>query len=232
MICVACEGLCKTCTSSLTCLSCKSGYLMRGYCYDICPLGTYSFLNTLLVGNTTENSSVCLSCQPPCLTCWQSSTTCMKCVDGLLLYNSTCNSNCPNNTYLDSFICVNCPFPCITCSSSVSCSSCLGGYLLYLNTTCIKGPTCPNGLYSMNGMACVMPADCPSNYFLDNQDYTCSSSCALGLYTFKFNRTCLTSCPPGYYASYGLVCQSFSALNQSLLGAKAISYVFSSELYL
>lgn len=195
MICVSCTGLCQTCNSSLYCLSCKSGYLIEGFCYDTCPLGTYSVTN-----------SSCARCQLPCLTCWQSSTNCLKCIDGLLLYNNTCSSQCPNNTYLQTSVCVNCPFPCVTCSSSVVCSSCLGGYLLYLNTTCIEGPSCPNGLYNMNGLACVMEKDCPSNYYLDTSIFTCSSECELGRYTFLENRTCLGRCPDGYYASFKLVC--------------------------
>jgi proprotein convertase subtilisin/kexin type 5 len=47
-MCVECIAPCVTCTAKFTCLSCTEGFLLTGYCYDVCPPGTFS--------NATTNS--------------------------------------------------------------------------------------------------------------------------------------------------------------------------------
>lgn len=144
--------------SKFNCLSCTSGYLLNGYCYEICPPGSFNNLT----------SKFCDACHTPCLTCVIHANYCTKCVSNYYIYNGSCQQVCPSNSYVSEGFCETCPYPCLTCLNSVICTSCLGGFLNYLNATCITGPTCPNDMYNMDGKACIRASDCPSNYLKDS----------------------------------------------------------------
>jgi proprotein convertase subtilisin/kexin type 5 len=148
-------------------------------------------------------------CQSPCSTCVFRADYCIKCVSGYYIYNGTCQKTCPQGTYINSGICETCPYPCLTCLNQVVCMSCFGGFLNYLNATCIAGPTCPNEMYNLDGVACIKASDCPANYFKDTQALTCTSKCNLGKYTYVGNSSCLNLCPSDYFAGVDLICSNY-----------------------
>jgi len=91
----------------------------------------------------------CIACDPICYLCNISSTNCLSCKNGYILFGTNCVTQCPvNNYYLDSLnnICKTCQSPCLNCQSIILCTSCLTGYLS--NNSCVS--VCPIGYYANN----------------------------------------------------------------------------------
>ena len=75
--CEVCISPCKLCTSETACLSCDEGYWNGSHCTNECPSGQYG-------DNSTHE---CVNCQYPCLTCRNTSTTCLSCQGSTLYYH-------------------------------------------------------------------------------------------------------------------------------------------------
>lgn len=83
-ICDGCPSNCNTCTSTTVCTVCTSPYgLHTSLCYNPCPAASY------------YSSGVCVSCDPKCLACTSSPTTC-----------SVCSNTAPNVAYLSGTSCL------------------------------------------------------------------------------------------------------------------------------
>lgn len=123
--------------------------------------------------------------------------SCITCIAGYYLYNSSCATTCPNTQYVPlNRLCQPCTAPCLTCSGSQTyCTTCVTNTFLYLST-------------------CANP--CPSPLFMNNATGTCtgcSTDCATcGTYSSQ----CL-SCPSGKYLQ-GISCVSACSLGYYPLG--------------
>ncbi len=116
-----CVFPCKTCSNSISCLTCADGtfyHQSSGSCLLACPSSTfYDFTNY-----------ICQPCSSPCSTC-SNSTYCLGCENSLYLYKGMCITNCPSKYYPDaSGICNRCYGLCATCTSKYYCLTCLAGY--------------------------------------------------------------------------------------------------------
>ena len=85
----------------------------------------------------------------------------------------------------------------------------------------------------MDAIACVPVTWCPTNYFIDETEKTCSANCDRTKYTQISTKMCQNSCNEGEYAGVNLVCQSWITNPPiSLMGISAITYISSSYLYI
>lgn len=219
LICLPCSGLCSTCSSKYYCISCLTGYLSNGFCYNSCPPGTYADLN----------ATACVACLAPCVECLFAASYCTRCEAGLVQFQGNCTSSCPVGTYVIDSSCLDCSFPCINCSSGSTCSECLGGYLLYNQLTCINDTAyCPNDFFKMDGKYCIPQSQCPSHYFIDQVKRVCASSCPAEKYVDNETKTCIYACRQDQYVGVGMVCQNYSSPPASLMSIKIISFIKSS----
>ena len=151
-----------------------------------------------------ESGSTCVACTSPCSTCIGSTRTCSSCSLGLLLYDDTCYSSCPNGfVAIANDTCVSCTSPCATCTiDSTNCTSCTSGnFLLVEDATCYS--TCPDGYYT-SGSDC---AACSPTCATCAGTASACTSCSDGL--LQYGTTCAATCPNGTYASAGSsVCSS------------------------
>lgn len=88
-------------------------------------------------------------------------------------------TSCPNNTYAsdDSQTCV---------------EKCPNNSYAY-QKNCIY--FCPNGYYiNYANQKCVLPVNCPINYYADNQTTSCLARCSNGTFGDATTRTCITMC--------------------------------------
>lgn len=127
--CTACPSNCQACTPS-GCLTCSAPFLLTTtftfpVCVGSCPTSTY----------ISANSSVCETCQSPCLTCSARSNNCTSCLNASsfpFLHNFQCIAGCLNQTYADELNqCQACQTPCSNCTSLNRCTSCISPYLYY-----------------------------------------------------------------------------------------------------
>ena len=201
--CVPCNAPCATCTGHPSfCTSCVSGqgFLQTSSalqsCVSSCNEGTFA------------SNGLCMVCSFTCATCVGSSTNCLTCPTGLLLFNNTCVNSCPGifNGNVCSF---SCP-PGNYNVSLTSCAACASTCL-----TCIGSATnctsCPPGLFANNNGACL--STCPSNTFgLQGFCLGCSISCN-GCTQLPTN--CI-NCATGYVRS-GSICQRSCGNGQYLV---------------
>lgn len=139
--CLVCSQLISGCTS---CVNNGSAVICGG-----CAAGTYL--------NTTSNT--CIICDPSCVTCSSTATTCLSCPSGLTLNNGACVctlscyncqtaspnclscnlnpdgtifscSSCLSGFYLSSPNCIACPPTCATCTSAATCLTCQPSFTL------------------------------------------------------------------------------------------------------
>ena len=108
------------------------GYLLNGFCYSTCPVGTYP----IQANSTTNTAQSCANCSLDCRICI-SSTSCEQCNNNSVLHStastSACLSYCPVGYYNSSGICMQCPANCQACFWSVqnglvTCSLCTATY--------------------------------------------------------------------------------------------------------
>lgn len=197
--CVPCNSPCKTCLNHPSyCTSCENG---KGYlqtsavqqsCVEICNDGTFA------------QNGVCQVCDFKCATCLGSSTNCISCPSGQLLYKGGCWATCPAILLSDtkSGTASSCVETCPDGFYKVSeteCSACSAQC-----TTCNGGPdnctSCLQGSVSTNGTCTVK---CGENQFsFQGICVACSSSCYGCQYT---PQNCL-ACASGYVKS-GSICQ-------------------------
>lgn len=196
--CVPCNSPCKTCMNHPSyCTSCEAG---KGYlqtsavmqsCVQICNDGTYA------------NNGVCEVCDFKCATCIGSSTNCISCPDGQLLYKGGCWAACPaillSNTGTGGASCVDeCPAgfwkysnsECAPCSPQ--CTTCSGGPDNC--TSCLHGAVASKGTCSVN---------CGENEF--NFHGTCVS-CSESCYGCQLTPQNCLECARGYVRT-GSICE-------------------------
>jgi hypothetical protein len=128
-IALGCPNGCQSCSSSVLCSTCLSGYyLVFNLCASSCPERYFPSTQTKL----------CQSCPYDCLTCHNSSY-CSSCSlsDNRILNANRC---VPLDGYYDNqgVIAVACPLGCKMCSSGVVCSACLSGWFLVVGGLCYQ----------------------------------------------------------------------------------------------
>ena len=163
--CKKCPRTCRTCNGNSSCTSCISGYSERlGLCRETCKNGIYSHSESrcvdecksheYIVGGSQHGESMCMECNPRCLTCSLTASNCTSCPPSRVLENAICISQCHFGFYYTSYTnsCLPCFHPCLTCYKSPShCIHCLSGYVLYHNQ-CLEN--CPNYHSTLTNFHC------------------------------------------------------------------------------
>ncbi|KAI1239706.1 Proprotein convertase subtilisin/kexin type 5, partial [Lamprotornis superbus] len=211
--CEMCGDDCEVCSDQWHCQKCQAEqkqllFLHKGRCLQECPEGYFNDSETckeckcmdeffLHEGKCVQEcpshfypeDKHCFPCHMDCKDCnGPHSDDCTACTFGLfVLYNGMCFEECPEGT---------CERTCQTCSS----------------TACL---TCRNGWILNHHGHCTLPGYCsPTEYYIE-ETQTCKSchkkcfqcsgptehqclSCANNRYLL--NRTCVETCPDGYYA--------------------------------
>lgn len=200
--CVICQSPCSTCISFVSnCSSCIATYylyfnitLNSTQCVKTCPERTYT------------GSVQCLACNSPCMTCANSSTSCIVCLStfNTLVINNTlsCVTACPTNSYTYQSICKMCPSSCSLCDP-IGCTACDTQY--YSDSGQIIGNityyecylTCPSNLpYLINSTCSACAANCTQC------DSTRCLQCKANL--SAYGEYCLSQCPPTYVSQAGV----------------------------
>ena len=84
--CLHCEATCATCLDLSACLTCETNWQLdnSSFCVEICRSDQYLGPN-----------SVCINCNPNCLTCAGDRDTCTTCKEGQnLTDDKTCETPC------------------------------------------------------------------------------------------------------------------------------------------
>lgn len=183
--CIICPTNCQLCTysnisTSLNCNQCLTGfYLINGNCTQNCPPGTYSSLATY----------TCITCEiTGCQTCNLNASlivSCSICYPSYYLFNGICLTACPSGTIAVGAVCTD------ICAVTQCTVTCLAG--TYQTTTLSNNQTttsCSN--CSAYCLSCQNASSCLQ---CNNITYSYTSTVAGVSQT-----TCLTSCPPGFYA--------------------------------
>mgnify|MGYP000876556740 FL=1 len=215
--CYLCHTTCRKCTgvAATQCTACYSTmFLYSGTCVRTCPPGFWGDTATSTCKNCYSSGSspyTCATCIGP------ANNECVSCNTGYL-YSGQCLASCPTGYYADSSTktCQSChvrstsPFSCRTCNAggSSNCQSCTENTYLYPNTygECID--PCPDGYWGDTTTWTCQP--CYNNP--DGTDRkeceTCFGpaatsclTCPTGTYYFSVDKSCLSTCPPGYYAN-------------------------------
>jgi hypothetical protein len=126
--------------------SCSAGYiidikyntnsLFPAQCTNQCPDGK--------ANDTTNSLGFGVGCRcnsSICATCVTTINTCLTCVSGLYLKNTSCVASCGTGYYINNSTCSSCPSTCSSCSSSTICTGCLSSGFWVYNGLCID--TCP-----------------------------------------------------------------------------------------
>ncbi|KAL4506331.1 hypothetical protein ABPG73_017065 [Tetrahymena malaccensis] len=244
--CLPCDSSCAKCQITPTqCISCSKNYLadnQNKICLPICdplcktcvkPLNKNSCLSCF--DQYYLFNDECLECSPPCLTCTNTNSNCLSCINNYIYNSSTnlclpnCPQNCqdctPNNDFSNNsnfFICIkckdgyfldqnkncqNCQLPCLNCqTNATNCTNCIQNYQLNTqNNQCF--PQCDQSCST-----CSLPLDensclsCFDGFYLKSgKCLQCTQPCK----NCQFNDTYCTSC----IQYYGLD----SSTNQCLL---------------
>lgn len=163
-------------------------------CTRNCPSGLYP----------NDAFGNCTGCTPPCGTCSTSASTCTSCLNGLILFNSTCGSSCPDGYYLLNSQCNPCNQNCTRCSSSSVCLSCVFGLFMY-SGTCVS--VCPSTFPVTTTGICSACSD--TNCITCNGLDQCSQC---NYPTLLLSGHCLTACPTDYISN-GTACNYSPANN-------------------
>ncbi|KAL4441764.1 hypothetical protein ABPG74_008761 [Tetrahymena malaccensis] len=203
MVYFKCPIGCSQCSNTGNCSACVPNYTLKNnYCYLNCNSNQYAIITDL---NSTEQ--ICQLCDPSCLTCFGSSTTCTSCANSYFLNN---NQQCQQ-----------CDQSCLNCiGDSKSCTVCSNSYYPLIT-----------GL-QQSAYQCFQT--CPNNYFLiNNQCQQCDQSCLtctgnsynctqcantyFALYSSPTDQTfrCYQICPNGYNLQQNQcqICLQFSSIN-------------------
>lgn len=233
LICSPCEKGCLNCFGGTLdqCNNCTSYngtsyFLISGTstCNISCPNGQYS--------NDTDYT--CRLCQVSCVTCVNSSSTCLSCGFSefgynLYLANNSCVASCPVGYWGNAtlFTCDKCSPGCTACTSLSDCSVCGN---VTINSTAadvyykdiyssVCNLTCPDGQFisSTKQNVCVLcSSQCVTCFGIASN---CTSSTCLANYFF-LNGSCLSVCPDNYYPNSTVwQCQQCSSGCQSCFGS-------------
>ncbi|XP_030211551.1 proprotein convertase subtilisin/kexin type 5 [Gadus morhua] len=117
-VCQACAPGCVQCEDAQRCLHCQpplqaaaTWLLQDGTCVHQCDRG-------YAVGQ------VCHSCAEGCASCGQNSTHCLSCQPPLLLLQTRCVSTCPPDHLAQGGSCLRCPPACQRCTPPGQCTEC------------------------------------------------------------------------------------------------------------
>lgn len=139
LICKGCSTICLTCSvNPNNCTSCDNSgtnpYFFNNNCLSTCTGGYYN----------DNNAWTCRSCNPPCETCTSASiNSCLSCISPLYLYQTSCETSCPDKFYINGRKCSPCLDPCLTCTAGTICLSCNSTLFLY-KQDCVAA--CPFGM--------------------------------------------------------------------------------------
>ncbi|XP_052764723.1 receptor-type tyrosine-protein phosphatase kappa-like isoform X2 [Mya arenaria] len=215
----SCFANCASCSNSIVCTSCDSGYYLRSA--DECTACTYVGTNCVTCSNETHCNecrpgfwgTTCRSfCSEGCITetCNLFDGTC-TCKSGF--YGPTCQLQCSENCltgtcgtngecdckngYYGNQCNGNCFADCEKCSDGSSCSVCPTGRFGQL-----CGYTCEcNGRCDILTGECITEM-CPDTCASCRESNQCSG-CTIGWYGARCNNTCLNKCNGGCEQYYG-----------------------------
>ncbi|OMJ75191.1 hypothetical protein SteCoe_25742 [Stentor coeruleus] len=130
-------------------------------------------------------------CTDNCLDCETYGDICTECLPELILYNSSCISQCPIGTGIINNTCTQCDILCKSCETSPNiCSECYEGFSYKGSCTL----SCPlNTTIIFMDIKCI---DCDSNCLTCLDDFTNCTSCNFG-FNLYYNQ-CLETCPLGF----------------------------------
>ena len=221
-----CSSSCLRCSSTYVCTQCPLGMSLSptSTCVASCNSNYYS-----------DSSSVCRRCDPNCLNCQGSPTTCSSCLfPNLLTWNQTCRASDVvfSNEIVISQVILQCKSPCSQCKGTQTfCTSCINGFYLSPATgLCMS--IAPQGFVNVQGvlLACDFcclncvgsPTNCAScrsavPYLYNGKCVAqCSSSqylsgsncldCSPNCLTCSVQPSQCTSCPNGSYLSPQMSC--------------------------
>ena len=222
--CLVCDPRCAECRGTATrCIGCDSnqflfsndcfaqcpGVVIGSECREECPPGEYA------IGGRCEE------CDGKCATCSGTASNCLRCANGFKALDGDCVARCSSN-YLDTgFACLECDSSCDGCSGAVDLCNVCRGQFLKVNGRCVEG--CDAGqFYDAAGATCAFCgrgcSRCRSLTQCEqcfNQNETplngeCVRSCPIGaqlnngecvcLVGNLHLETCVTQCPPTFYA--------------------------------
>lgn len=141
--CTVCKPPCATCSTEDICLSCVSGYYYLGNttCTTLCT-------PEVTIANNITNK--CDPCDPICLKCTGSISSCTACNSPLVFYNGSCQTGCPVGGKLapSNGVCTSCDATCLTCFNTTNfCTSCnlSSIYIFLVDNKCLVN--CPDYFY-------------------------------------------------------------------------------------
>ncbi|UJR30781.1 hypothetical protein I4U23_018301 [Adineta vaga] len=183
-VCLPCSIGCTMCTNANQCRRCNEskGYkLMNEICVPTCKPGTFL------------SNDHCELCQKPCITC-MNSTSCLTCVDQLLLLNDQCIEQCPEGYYQYDQQCLQCHSICETCIGPAEddCKTCANGFTFNeKERKCLS--SCPNGNYfDKNENACKL---CTNNCLECLSPGSYCRQCIFPMSLDTLTHRCLNCCP-------------------------------------
>ncbi|XP_021397203.2 proprotein convertase subtilisin/kexin type 5 isoform X2 [Lonchura striata] len=189
-ICKHCPEMCQECIHDEICTECMDEFFLHdGKCVQECPSHFY------------PEEKHCFPCHADCKDCnGPNSDDCTACTFSLfVLYNGMCFKECPEGSYYEEATkdCQACNRTCQTCSSSTICLTCRNGWILNHDGHCILPGYCsPTEYYLEEIQTCK---SCHKKCFhcsgpTENQCLSCVNK------QYLLNRTCVETCPDGYYA--------------------------------
>eukprot|EP00039_Didymoeca_costata_P006918 m.94579 g.94579 ORF g.94579 m.94579 type:complete len:1573 (+) comp13452_c0_seq1:154-4872(+) len=154
---------------------------------------------------------LCKPCHTTCDDCTgERADECLSCVGSkVLLPDGTCADSCDRSFYANvNNICTPCTPGCLECESATVCTKCdvTPPFNFYLDgVTCVVKADCPNGTYPADNIAECAPCDgrCKT---CDSYGSNSCLSCFEGDIYFKETRRCQETCPQSFYEEEG-VCQ-------------------------
>jgi len=102
-----CPDHCNHCSSTSVCTECKSSYLMYQFeCFDPCPNATFASTTTTCEGTLLSRLHLTMikDCPIHCNHC-TSTSLCTECIGPFVLYDSQCQTSCPNAMFDSNNIC-------------------------------------------------------------------------------------------------------------------------------
>lgn len=218
-LCTICDPSCKQCSGSgkNNCISCPKGTFLRSdmSCQSTCPEKTFKNIQTLS----------CDPCHEYCSRCTDNTqSSCQACNTGYYFTISNTCGLCERNQFAEQDRCSDCDLTCDTCNGPTS-KECL---------------TCPDGIIVSNG-ECSSNCNIGEFFGSSNQCQACDQSCltcqgqassctACKDNQLLFNRSCVTSCPPGRFPNIEISkCSQCHYSCQECNGATAQNCISCSE---
>ena len=196
--CVSFTSACLTCSSNGSIVSnvcqCNANYYMdaSNQCIS-CPSGTFSI-----------NGGACTACNPSCLTCSGTSSSCLSCNTYAYLSGIVCT--CSLSYYWTGSVCSACNARCQTCSNAIQCNTCIPNAALDSSNVC----TCIASSYWTGTACCACDPSCLTCSGASSNCLSCNTDASLS------GGVC--TCNPSYYWT-GSVCSTCNARCQTCSNA-------------